>query len=160
VSTEIIELDDGLNYTHLSPSICVALAAGLVHMDDVPEKYGLTEAQWTKLKQSKFFIGMLKDAGEKFTGEVGASRRITLKSEMLLEDALPILDEMVHNREGSSQSKLDSIKQLSVLAGRTQRAAEGGAAGAGFNVAIHINTGENTKSAPIVVIPANDGEAE
>lgn len=153
MSTEIIELDDGLDYTHLSPNICVALAAGLVAPDDVPEKYDMTDAQWDKLKKSKFFVGMLKDAGEKFAGEVGASRRITLKAEMLLEDALPVLDEMVHNGEGSTQSKLDSVKQLSVLAGRTQRAAEGGAAGAGFNVAIHINTGGGQENAPLVVVP-------
>lgn len=155
MSTEITELEDGLDYTHLSPSICVALAAGLVNPADVPKKYGMTEAQWDKLKQSKFFVGMLKDAGEKFSGEVGASRRITLKSEMLLEDALPVLDEIVHNPEGSTQSKIDSIKQMSVLAGRTQRAAEGGAAGAGFNVAIHINTGDDVKSAPVVIEAAD-----
>lgn len=156
MSTEIIEADDGLDYTHLSPNICVALAAGLVAPADVPEKYGMTDSQWERLKKSKFFVGMLKDAGEKFAGEVGASRRITLKSEMLLEDALPVLDEMVHNAEGSSQSKLDSIKQLGVLAGRTQRAAEGGAAGAGFNVAIHINTGDREAEPPTVIIPAED----
>ena len=156
MSTEITEIDDQLNYTHLSPTICVELAAGLVTPGDVPQKYDLTPEQWERLKKSKFFIQMLQDAGEKFSGDLGASRRITLKSEMLLEEALPVLDEIIHNREGSTQSKIDSVKQLSVLAGRTQRAAEGGAAGAGFNVAIHINTGEATESAPVIVVPDSD----
>lgn len=151
MSTEITEVDDSLDYTHLSPTICVELAAGLVTAGDVPQKYNLTPEQWERLKASKFFRQMLKDAGEKFTGDLGASRRITLKSEMLLEEALPVLDDIIHNKEGSTQSKIDSVKQLAVLAGRTQRAAEGGAAGAGFNVAIHINTGDDVKSAPVVI---------
>lgn len=152
MSTEIIETDDALDYTHLSPTICVELAAGLVQPGDVPVKYNLSTRQWERLKKSQFFIQMLKDAGEKFSGDLGASRRITIKSEMLLEEALPVLDSIVHNAEGSTQSKIDSIKQLSVLAGRTQRAAEGGAAGGGFNVAIHINTGNDVKSAPVIDI--------
>lgn len=151
MSTEITEQDDQLDYTHLSPTICVELAAGLVEAKDVPLKYNLTPVQWDRLRKSKFFLQMLKDAGEKFTGDLGASRRITLKSEMLLEEALPVLDGIIHNAEGSTQSKIDSVKQLAVLAGRTQRAAEGGAAGAGFNVAIHINTGDDVKSAPVVI---------
>lgn len=151
MSTEIMQVDDSLDYTHLSPTICVELAAGLLKIDDVPEKHNLTDAQWENLKKSKFFISMLKDAGEKFQGDVGAGRRITLKSEMLLEEALPVLDEMIHNKDGSSQSKLDSVKHLSVLAGRTQRQDSKGATGAGFNVAIHINTGDHRETPPLVI---------
>ena len=151
MSTEITEIDDGLDYTHLSPTICVELAAGLVKPDDVPKKYKLTPSQWERLKQSKFFIQMLRDAGEKFSGDLGAARRITLKSEMLLEEALPVLDEIIHNEEGSTQSKIDSVKQLAVLAGRTQRVDGTGGVGAGFNVAIHINTGSTVESAPIII---------
>lgn len=152
MSTELTEIIDGLDYSHLSPTICVELAAGLISPKDVPSKFELTEEQWERLKKSKMFLHMLKDAGEKFTGDLGASRRITLKSEMLLEDALPVLDQIIHNADGSTQSKIDGIKQLSVLAGRTQRAdGSNGPAGGGFNVAIHINTGDEVTSAPIVI---------
>lgn len=151
MSTEIIEAEDGLSYTHLSPTICVELAAGLITPADVPAKFNMTEAQWDRLKRSKFFIQMLRSAGEQFSGDLGAGRRITLKSEMLLEESLPVLDEMIHNAEGSTQSKIDSIKQLAVLAGRTQRVDGMSGAAAGFNVAIYINTGEEVKSAPLVI---------
>lgn len=157
MSSEIAALDDGLDYSHLSPTICVALAAGLVEPCDVPGRYNMTDAQWGRLKKSKVFIRMLKEAGEKFSGEIGTGRRITLKSEMLLEDALPILDTILHNPDGSPQSKIDSIKQLSVLSGRNNRVqSEDSTAAPGFNVAIHINTGDSVAPDPVVVVPTTD----
>lgn len=150
MSTEIMSADDQLDYTHLSPTICVELAAGLISPTDVPAKFNLTDDQWERLKKTKFFIRMLQEAGEKFAGDLGAGKRITLKAEMLLEESLPVLDAMIHNLDGSTQSKLDSIKQLSVLAGRTQRQVEMGGGGPGFNVQIHINTGEE-KQNPVII---------
>ena len=157
MSTELTEIDDGLSFTHLSPTICAELAAGLISIPDVPAKYSMSDAQWSRLMTSPFFIGMLKEAGQKFKGDLGSSSRITLKSEIMLEDSLPILDSIIHNGDGSTQSRLDGIKQLSVLAGRTQnKAGEKGSGGAGFNVNIHINTGDDVISAPVIEIPAGD----
>ena len=66
-----------------------------------------------------------------------------LKAEILLEDSLPVLDALLHNSDGSTQSKLDSIKQLVVLAGKAGKVdGQGNNIGQGFNVAIHINTGD------------------
>lgn len=154
VSTEIIESINTLDMSHISPTIAAELAAGLIEAKDVPEKHELTLEQWDHLKTTPLFRKMLKEALEKFSGDLNASRRITLKAEILLEEALPVLDKIVHNKEGSTQSKIDSVKQLSVLAGRTQRqdGASGGAVGGGFNVAIHINTGDDkVVSSPVVI---------
>lgn len=152
MSTEVAEIEDGLSFTHLSPTICAELAAGLISPPDVPAKYSMSQGQWERLKASPFFISMLKEAGQKFKGDLNSSNRITLKSEIMLEDSLPILDGIIHNGDGSTQSRLDGIKQLSVLAGRTQnKIGEKGGGGAGFAVNIHINTGEDQTSAPIVI---------
>lgn len=157
MSTEIAEIDDGLSFTHLSPTICAELAAGLIDPASVPAKYSMTEAQWERLKGSAFFISMLKEAGQKFKGDINSANRITLKSEIMLEDSLPVLDSIIHNLDGSTQSRLDGIKQLSVLAGRTQnKSGEKGSGGAGFNVNIHINTGEDVVSAPVIEVAAED----
>lgn len=152
MSTEIVESNDELELLHLSPTIAAELAAGLTSPDSVPEKYNMTEGQWERLKKSNLFLSMLKEAGQRFKGDLGAAARITLKSEILLEEALPVLGDIVHNSEVGTQQKIDSVKQLAVLAGRTQRA-EGNSKGmgSGFNVNIHINTGEATTSAPIVI---------
>ncbi len=157
MSTELTELEDGLSFTHLSPTICAELAAGLISIPDVPDKYDMSAAQWARLMASPFFVSMLKEAGQKFKGDLNSANRITLKSEIMLEDSLPILDTIIHNGDGSTQSRLDGIKQLSVLAGRTQnKVGEKGGGGAGFAVNIHINTGEEVVSAPVIEIAAED----
>lgn len=157
MSTEVSEIEDGLSFTHLSPTICAELAAGLISIPDVPDKYDMSNAQWARLMSSPFFVSMLKEAGQKFKGDLNSANRITLKSEIMLEDSLPILDTIIHNGDGSTQSRLEGIKQLSVLAGRTQnKLNEKGGGGAGFAVNIHINTGDDVVSAPIIEVAAGD----
>ena len=152
MSTEIVEIDDDLEMVHLSPTIAAELAAGLTDPKSVPKKYNLTDEQWERLKKSKLFHAMLKDAAARFKGDLGASARITLKSEILLEEALPVLGDIIHSDDIGSQQKIDSVKQLSVLAGRTQRTdGAKGSAGGGFNVNIHINTGEDAPTAPVII---------
>ena len=146
MTTDIVPQDTILELAHLSPLICMELAAGLSDPESVREKYGITEAQWDRLKINPTFVGMMKEATLTFAGDANAGKRITKKAEVLLEEALPIMYRIMKRPDASTQAVLDTVKQLSVLAGRTQRQAEGAGAGSGFNVAIHINTGDgNTR---------------
>lgn len=142
MSTEIVPEDTILELAHLSPLICMELAAGLSDPNSVCDKYRITEAQWQRLKVNPTFMGMMQEATLAFSGDANAGKRITKKAEILLEESLPILHRIMTRDDASTQSVLDTVKQLSVLAGRTQRQAEGAAAGSGFNVQIHINAGE------------------
>lgn len=133
-----------LEISHLSATICAELATGLADVEGIKQRYGISDGQWEKLKGNVAFRAMMKEALQKFSGDMNAGKRITVKSEIALEDSIPVLYGIAHNSEGSAQNKIDSIKMLSVLANRTGRPAEGGqaASGSGFNVQIHINTGE------------------
>lgn len=143
MSTEIAPQDTILELSHLSPLICVELAAGLSDPEDVCKKYGISEEQWVRLKHNPTFVGMMKEAEAAFTGSANAGKRITKKAEVLLEEALPILYRIMTREDASTQAVLDTVKQLTVLAGRTQRKdGVAAAGGSGFNVAIHINTGD------------------
>lgn len=143
MTTDLVPEETVLELEHLSPLICVELAAGLSMPEDVCQKYKITPAQWERLKINPTFVGMMKEATTAFAGDANAGKRITKKAEVLLEEALPILYKIMTRQDASTQAVLDTVKQLTVLAGRTQRQAEGlGNQGGGFNVAIHINTGE------------------
>lgn len=142
MTTELVPQDTILELAHLSPLICMELAAGLSDPESVREKYDITEAQWERLKINPTFVGMMKEAQATFAGDANAGKRITKKAEILLEESLPILHRIMTRPDASTQAVLDTVKQLAVLAGRTNRQAEGVAAGSGFNVAIHINTGD------------------
>lgn len=140
--TDLVVPDDQLGLSHLSATICAELAAGLTDAKGIKAKYELTDSQWNKLKVNPVFRNMLKEALGNFQGDMNAGKRIMLKAEILLEDSLPILDKLVHSTEGSTQSKLDGIKQLTVLAGKAGKVDnKGNNVGQGFNVIIHIETG-------------------
>ncbi len=151
MSTALAVEDDQLGLSHLSASICAELAAGLTDADGIKSKYELTDSQWGRLSQNPVFRNMLKDALTKFSGDMNAGKRILLKAEILLEDSLPVLDGLIHDKEGSSSNKLDSIKQLTALAQKGGKAEGGVAGGAGFDVQIHINTGGGNDAIPIVI---------
>lgn len=152
---ELAVQDDQLGLSHLSATICAELAAGLADVEGVKEKYELTDAQWDKLKVAPAFRNMLKDALQKLSGDMNAGKRIMMKAEILLEDSLPVLDRVIHNSEGSTQSKIDSIKQLTVLAGKAGKIdGQGNNVGQGFNVSIHINTGDGQEAQPITIVNA------
>lgn len=153
---EIATQDDSVAFFQLSPTICAELAAGLTDQESVKEKYNLTDEQWTRMKESKFFKQMLKQAIEKMAGDLNAGARITLKSELMLEDALPVLDEIAHSKDIPTAARLDAIKQMSANAGRNKPNAEGGPGGSGFAVNISIQTRGDGE--PVRVEPALEGE--
>lgn len=160
MGSELAIQDDQLELAHLSATICAELAAGLTDSNGIKAKYELSDAQWDRLKVNAAFRAMLKEALQKFTGDIGSAARIKMKAEILLEDSLPVLDKIIHDSEAGSGPKLDSIKQLSVLAEKTGggKLKEGGMTGAGFNVGIYINTGGGGDAEPptIISIPANE----
>lgn len=160
MASELAVRDDQLGLSHLSATICAELAAGLADAEGIKEKYELTDPQWNKLKVNPAFRSMLRDALQKFAGDIGSAARIKMKAEILLEDSLPVLDKMIHDKESGAGPKLDSIKQLAVLAEKTGggKGEKGGASGTGFNVGIYINTGEGNEPAPptIISIPPDD----
>lgn len=153
MGSELAVLDDQLGLSHLSASICAELAAGLADSAGIKLKYELTDAQWDKLKTNPAFRSMLKDAMGNFSGDMNAGKRIMLKAEILLEDAMPVLDSIIHDKEGAASNKLDSIKQLTVLAQKGgKQEGQIGAGGTGFNVEIHINTGGGRDAVEHVII--------
>lgn len=158
---ELVPEDTILAPEHLSPLICMELAAGLADTTSVREKYGITEAQWERLRINPSFVGMMKEAALAFSGDMNAGKRITKKAEILLEESLPILHKIMTRPDASTQAVLDTVKQLSVLAGRTQRQEGVGAGGSGFNVQIHINTGDGEVriEGDSTSTPALEGEA-
>ncbi len=161
MSNAVAVLEDQLDLSHLSATICAELAAGLADPAGIKIKYHLTDEQWDRLKNNTAFRGMLKDALQKFSGDVGAAGRIKMKAEILLEDSLPVLDKIIHDSESGAGSKLDSIKQLSVLAEKTgggKNKETGGMDGGGFSVGIYINTGGgNDAEVPTIIsIPPDE----
>jgi hypothetical protein len=143
-----------LDLSSLSAHIATELAAGLSDAAAIRERYGIAEAQWDVLKSNRVFREMLREALTKLRGDLNAGKRITLKSEVALEDSIPQLYLMAHDSEVPAASRVESIKTMAALAGRNMKgeAAPGSAAGGGFAININISTGTEER---IVSIEGN-----
>lgn len=131
-----------LNFEHLQAQIAVELAAGLIDGEGVQQKYQLTGEQWEALRTNDIFRSMVADALQSWGGEMNAGQRITKKAEIILEDALPVLDEIAHNTLVPAASRIEAIKQMESLTGRKNK--EVGAGGAGGGFILQINVGGKT----------------
>jgi len=111
-----------LSLTDLSPQIATELAAQLLDAEGVCDKYGLTTIQWDRLRNNPIFRGMLKEAMASWHGDLNADRRITKKAEIVLEEAIPMLDTMIHNHQLHPDIRLSAVKQVESLTGRKTQA--------------------------------------
>jgi hypothetical protein len=130
-----------LDLEHLSATICAELAAGLSDAAGIRTKYNITVAQWEQLKKSPAFRKMLLEAIHDWRGDLNAGKRITKKAEIMLEDSLPVLYDIAHDIESPRQQRIDSVKQMTVLAGRANTRGEvvagsDGQRGAVINISI------------------------
>lgn len=157
-----------LDLEHLSATICAELAAGLSKPADIRTKYNITIPQWNLLKTSPVFRKMLAEAVEEWQGDLNAGKRITKKAEIMLEDSLPVLYEIAHDKESPRQQRLDAVKSMGVFAGKTnskgEAAASGGIGRTGAVINITIETkdgraagvtidGSTSNSQPLLAAP-------
>jgi hypothetical protein len=130
-----------LDLSDLSPQIATELAAQLLDAEGVCEKYGLTTSQWNRLRVNPIFRGMLKEAMSAWHGDLNAGTRITKKAEIVLEEAIPVLDTMIHNHQLHPDVRLSAVKQVESLTGR--KTTQNGLNAAGmFNLTINIGDGK------------------
>ena len=132
-----------LDLSALSAHIAAELAAGLSDAAAVRERYGISLEQWDTLKKSPIFRDMLREAVHVMRGDLNAGNRITKKAEIVLEDAIPAYDGMIHDSNVPAQARIDAGKLLAQLAGRNTK--EGAPAPMGGGFTLNINLGGREK---------------
>lgn len=142
MTTDVAIQETELELVHLSPLICMELAAGLSTPEGIRTKYEISESQWLRLKENPTFVRMMREATLSFGGDMNAGARILKKAEILLEESLPVLHKLLIAPEASSGTIVDIVKQLKEIAGVAKGHQGKGAAGAGFNVQIEIHSND------------------
>lgn len=145
-----------LDLSSLSAHIAAELAAGLSDATAVRERYDISQEQWDVLKRNPVFRGMLKEAIERMRGDLNAGKRITLKSEIALEDSIETLYLMANDNGVPAASRVEAIKTMAQLAGRNMKGenAPGGVGSGGFAINIQINSGTEQKTVSFEGTPA------
>lgn len=146
--------DVGLDLSHLNAHIAAELAAGLSDAATIRERYGISQAQWDTLRKTPAFRNMLAEALQKLQGDLNAGKRITIKSEIALEDSIPVLYEIAHDKDAQSSARVDAVKTMAALAGRNAKEGQGGASGPGFSININFS-GDDGKTKKVII----DGHA-
>ena len=149
-------MDASLDLSDLSAQIVSELAAGLSDADAIKDRYGISDAQWEVLKANKTFRNMLTEAVQTWRGDMNAGQRITKKSEIVLEDSIPVLYEIAHNVELAPAARIDAIKQMSVLAGKTGKEGVSGGGAGGFSLNINIGGGAQPVSVQGKVVNSDE----
>jgi DNA-binding transcriptional ArsR family regulator len=152
----IAPLGVDLQISALSAHIATELAAGLSDVPAIRERYGITEIQWDSLKKNPVFRQMVAEAIKSLRGDLNAGARIQKKADIILEDALPAYDRMVHDPTIPAQSRIDAGKLLAQLAGRAAKNDGIAVPGSGFVLNINLggaNKGVTIENAAITDVP-------
>lgn len=124
---------------HLNSHIAHELALGLSDAASIRERYGISDAQWDHLRKNPAFRSMLAEAIQKFKGDQNAGERIKIKADIVLEDAIPAYDKMIHSKEIPASERVNAGKLLAQLAGRTKDSGGAPALGnGGFTLNINM----------------------
>lgn len=137
-------IDTSLDLSALNAHIAAELASRLIDAAGVREKYGISPEQWIRLSKSPQFRAMLKEAIEQWDGQLNAGARIQKKADIVLEDAIPAYDSMIHNKDVPAQARIDAGKLLAQLAGRNTKN-DGASVPAGGGFTLNINLGGREK---------------
>lgn len=143
-NTEVVlpDTDVPLSLDLLNAQLASELAAGLSDVDSLCAKYGISEAQWKVLRVNPVFRNMVAEAIRVWRGDLNAGQRITKKAELVLEDAIPVLDEIAHSNSTAPAVRIEAIKQMESITGRKAKAEGKGGDGTGFTLNINIGDGK------------------
>lgn len=135
------------------------LAMGLADAQTLRDRYSIPTEVWSKIKANPVFRSMLAEAVQTWTGEINAGQRITKKAEIVLEDAIPVVDGMIHNKDLPPSIRLDAMKLVESLTGRKSKDAVVGGGAGGFALNIFLN-GQTMTAATIEGSATQIGEPE
>lgn len=146
-----------LELKDLSPTIAAELATGLSTPESIRAKFGLTEGQWRLLARNPVFREMMKEAITKFRGDLNAGARITVKAEVLLEDAMPELYGIAKSNTTPASDRISAVKELANLAGRNQKKDGVPGSTSGFSLTINLSGAKGPITIEGKQEPVSDG---
>ncbi len=135
---QIPDAEASVTLAHLNAHIAEELALGLSDAAAIRVRYGITDEQWDHLRKNPAFRGMLEEAIRRFRGDQNAGERIKIKADIVLEDAIPAYDQMIHSDKTPASERINAGKLLAQLAGRTNKEGVAPAAGGGFTLNINL----------------------
>jgi len=123
-------------------SLAREIAMNILPLPHVLSKLGLTHLDLELVKTHPRFIHLLEQMSAEWGSTLNTSERVKVKSQALIEDSLPEVYHLLHDRKESFAAKVEALKMLRQLGGLADR--DVGSAGAfeHFRLEIHIGDGK------------------
>jgi hypothetical protein len=96
----------------LSASLAAELAADLLPASEVFKKFGYTDADAKRMMADDRFIAMIQDARSEWASIKNSKQRLRIKARLALEEAIPVLFEMVNDWELPAPARVAAFKEL------------------------------------------------
>lgn len=116
------------------------IAIGILSPDQILKLHGLTDDQWHELAASKQFQSLLGEEMELWQSGLNTKQRVELKTWAMLEEALPTLWNMLHDKDFADAAKVSLIGALQKQVGIGQKDVQQNGS-ADSRISITINTG-------------------
>jgi len=150
----------GLAQTQITNALAMELAAQLTDLPDILERYSLSKAQLKRILKDPEFRVMYAQAKARWGADANATERVITKSTLMVEDSLLEIYGILHDSNGTSNSKIaafTALVELSDAAPRKQ-AAKPPEKGEKFSITINLSGGQqhfdidNTKAIDAEVV--------
>jgi hypothetical protein len=116
------------------------IAIGILNPDQILKLHGLTEAQWHELAASRAFQELLGEEMQLWQSGLNTKQRVELKTWAMLEEALPTLWNMLHDKDFNDAAKVSLVSALQKQVGIGQKDVQQNGS-ADSRISITINTG-------------------
>ena len=103
-------------FNSLAPKLAAEIGSGLLSTQDILDRYSLTPVQLRHIIQDSTFRSMVRDFKQSWNESLNAKERIRVKSQLAVEEALPIIYEIVLDPVLNPTARIDAFRRLVELA--------------------------------------------
>lgn len=108
-------------------------------VETILDAHGITSEQWIEIRGNQHFKNLLVDQLAVWNGALNTQERVKLKSAALIEEWLPELNALMHDRNQGLAAKVEAGKLAARLAELgLNKAGIGGEIGERFSVTINL----------------------
>lgn len=139
--------DQELNIETMASRLAREIARNLVPLGTIKERYRIDEDDYQRLVGSTFFKLRLEEELELWGASTpkAINERITAKSATMIEESLPEIFDLIHDKKQPMAAKIEALKWASSVAGLIKKG-EGREVGPGERVRFNIFIGEKQVS--------------
>lgn len=118
------------------------IAMGIMPIKDILRRLSLTQADLEHVKDHPRFTQLMSQMAAEWGATLNTGERVKVKAAALVEDTLPEIYHLLHDRRETFSAKVEALKLLKTLGSLGERDPTTGLAPERFHLEIHIGEGK------------------